>query len=127
MSTVIKPRNPSAGLPEAAGTLRKKAASPVMTKRFSPYKLDFSLLQDGQPKIPSSDQFEEIMYLFPNRTSVKAMLSFLVVTCKTLPPRPWPLTVAGLPLYLTTENNEPLDLGLRMRGPKTRLDVEIRL
>ena len=127
MSSVINPRNSPARLPEASGTLRKKAASPVMTKRFSPYKLNFSLLRDGQPKIPSSDQFEKIMSLFPNCKSVKAMLSFLVVACKTLPPRPWPLTVAGLPLYLTTENNEPLDLGLRMRGPKTRLDVEIRL
>ena len=90
-------------------------------------QLNFSLLQDGQPKTPSSDQFAQIMSLFPNCTSVKIMLSFLVVTCKTLPPRPWPLSVAGLPLYITTENKEPLDLGLRMTGPKLRLEAEMRL
>ena len=80
MSTVVNSRYSPTRLPEAARTLRKKAASPVVTKRFSPYKPSFSLLQDGQPKIPSSDQFEETMTLFPNCTSVKTMLSFLVET-----------------------------------------------
>ncbi|KAK0509095.1 hypothetical protein JMJ35_008466 [Cladonia borealis] len=32
-------------------------------------QLNFSLLQDGQPKTPSSDQFDEIMSLFAHCTS----------------------------------------------------------
>ncbi|KAK3168195.1 hypothetical protein OEA41_004641 [Lepraria neglecta] len=89
-------------------------------------KLDFELYQNGEQKFPSSDQMQAIMALFPTCFKVTASPPFLVVRCETLPPRPWPVTVAGLPLFLTTsKDQEPLNLGARARGPKINIKGEI--
>jgi hypothetical protein len=41
--------------------------------------------------------------LYPTQYSVGVCGVFLVVRVRELPPQPWPLTVAGLPFYITTD------------------------
>ena len=66
------------------------------------------------------------MEVFPTSFKVSLTSAFLVVVCKILPAKPWPVTVAGLPLYLTTDANaEPMDCGLTARGPKLWVNSNI--
>lgn len=76
---------------------------------------------------PNKEQANAILDLFPTAFNLSLQNPFIVVTCKKLPPKPWPLTVAGMPLYLTTDpNTTPLKLGLGARGPKLEIDHLIR-
>lgn len=45
--------------------------------------------------------------MFPGTFGVALAFDFLVLSVRTLPPRPWPLTVAGLPLFITTDFSDP--------------------
>lgn len=88
--------------------------------------MDFNLFAGGVQHTPSSEQSHAIMDLFPTSFKVSLTSVFLVVVCKELPAKPWPVTVAGLPLYLTTDTDaEPMDCGLTGRGPKLSVDSSI--
>ena len=66
------------------------------------------------------------MALFPTCYKLSFAPPFLLLACTKLPPKPWPVTVAGMPLYLTTDAEEsPLDMGLGGRGPKAFVDAII--
>jgi len=54
------------------------------------------------PRVPSNDQIELIRRLFDGVTEVSLNASFLIVRCRSLPPKPWPLTIGGMPLWLLT-------------------------
>ena len=57
------------------------------------------------------------MAVFPTCYAATLMNPLLILHYETLPPRPWPLTIAGLPVYLTTELKlSPLPLGLPAGG-----------
>ncbi|CAF9931446.1 MAG: hypothetical protein HETSPECPRED_007872 [Heterodermia speciosa] len=89
-------------------------------------KLDFDLFADGIQHTPSREQSEAIMDLFPTAFKLSLSWLFLVVVCKQLPAKPWPVTIAGLPLYLTTDPDaEPMNYGLTARGPKLSVDSTI--
>ena len=90
-------------------------------------KLGFNLYQDRVQVNPNMEQVKTILDLIPTAFKLSLQNPFLVVTCVQLPPKPWPLTVAGMPLYLTTDPNAtPLKLGLRARGPKLNIDNEFK-
>jgi len=90
--------------------------------------MDFHLWQDGKQAAPTQAQSNAISALFPTCFAVAAAPPFLVVRVKALPPKPWPVTVAGLPLYLTTDANEgPMDLGTRAQGPKLSISADLGL
>ena len=71
---------------------------------------------------------EEIAALFPTCYAVAHMAPFLVVRVKDLPPKPWPVTIAGLPLYLTQSlDDNPMDWGERASGPKLQIAADLGL
>ena len=56
------------------------------------------------------------------------MPPILIVRCHQLPPKPWPLTVAGLPLWLTTEpEGQPLRSGQAAGAVPIKLNADIVL
>jgi hypothetical protein len=89
-------------------------------------KLDFELFRSGEQRTPSTEQFRAIMSLFPTCISVTFSPPFLIVVCTKLPIKPWPVTVAGLPLYLTADHDaSPINLGKNSRGPKISIDTTL--
>ena len=89
-------------------------------------KLDFELFRDGEQRFPSAEQHRAIMSLFPTCFKLSFSPPFLVVACTKLPAKPWPVTVAGLPLYLTSDGEAfPMDPGISSRGPKAHVDATI--
>lgn len=90
-------------------------------------KFESNLYQDGVQINPNKEQANAILDLFPTAFKLSLQNTFIVVNCTQLPPKPWPLTVAGMPLYLTTDPNTiPLKLGLGARGAKLEIGHPIK-
>lgn len=90
-------------------------------------QLGFRLYDNGVHTNPSKEQVNTILDLFPTAFNLSIQTPLIVVACLQLPPKPWPLTVAGMPIYLTTDSNaNPLKLGLGARGPKIEIDYPIK-
>lgn len=88
--------------------------------------LGFSLVQDGEARVPNEKEQDAILDLFPTCTHLTTRPPFIMVCCQSLSPKPWPATLAGLALYLTSEPNaEPLDIGWSGLGPGLTIDAEI--
>ena len=89
-------------------------------------KLDFELYQNNRQITPSELQQQCILDLFPTAFKLSFAPPFLIVACKILPKKPWPVTVAGMPLYLTTDGDTaPMDMGVFSQGPKLSIDYTI--
>ena len=90
-------------------------------------KLDFHLFQDGQQINPNNEQVNAILDLFPTAFSLSIQNPLMIIVCSQLPPKPWPLTVAGMPIYITNDRNKtPLRLGLGARGATINIDDPIK-
>ena len=88
--------------------------------------MDFELFRNGQQCSPSTEQRIAIMALFPTSFQLTWTPPFLVIACFKLPAKPWPVTVAGMPLYLTTDAEfSPMDLGRTASGPKASVEASI--
>ncbi|KAI9775992.1 MAG: hypothetical protein M1839_000691, partial [Geoglossum umbratile] len=89
---------------------------------------DFSLVEDGQPRPPRTETERALLWnLFPTQYSVGVHGLFLIVRVRELPPKPWPLTVAGLPFYITTgEWDYPWVRGKFGRGLKVLEHLDAR-
>jgi hypothetical protein len=71
----------------------------------------FFLVKNGNARLPASQEEHDLLFkAFFIALSIAVVPPFLVVQFKSLPPKPWPLTVAGLPLVYTTDEN---DMGYR--------------
>ena len=82
-------------------------------------EMGFSLVQNGRFIGPPPGGFKELGSLFPTTFGVEVFPPFLIIRVRTLPPRPWPLAVAGMPLRLTVhETDDCFDRGCVGRGPK---------
>lgn len=67
------------------------------------------------------------MTLFPNCTHVTFTRPYLTIVYTLLPPRPWPVSIAGVPAWFTTENSaRALDLGEGAFGPRATISREIK-
>ncbi|KAI9792434.1 MAG: hypothetical protein M1816_002318 [Peltula sp. TS41687] len=67
---------------------------------------DFSLVDpDGIPRAPTQEESEVLSNLFPTQYAFTVVPPMITVHVRTLPPKPWPLTVAGLPLYVATDES----------------------
>ena len=67
------------------------------------------------------------MNLFPTCFGLDIAPPFLVVRCRSLPPKPWPVTAADVPLFLTMdETSRPFDNGARAIGPRLNIPVDIQ-
>ncbi len=92
--------------------------------------LPFTLFDDVRhmPRGPKPEESEILLNLFPKTRAVSVTGPMLIVEAEVLPPQPWPLSVAGLPLYLTTREH---DMGWSWgeftgRGPRVLGDLDAR-
>lgn len=90
--------------------------------------LGFNLYADRKQKNPTKAELEQIMAVFPTCYAATLMNPLLILHYETLPPRPWPLTIAGLPVYLTTELKlSPLPRGLSASGSPLEIGATVCL
>ena len=90
-------------------------------------KLDFELFRDGEPRMPSSEQCSRMLALFPTSYALEFLPPFITIRCRSLPPKPWPVTIAGLPLFLTTDDKlSPMETGIFSQGPKASIECSIQ-
>jgi hypothetical protein len=70
---------------------------------------------------------KELFSLFPGTTAIAILPPFLILCVKQLPPAPWPLTVAGAPLALVTNEAEMgFDIGVQATGASILVDEATR-
>ncbi|OAP60401.1 hypothetical protein AYL99_05403 [Fonsecaea erecta] len=79
-------------------------SAPVQQESSMPRHLALPFdLRDEKDALYDSKKRDFLLNIFPGTTGVSIDGFFLCLQQSSLPPKPWPLTVAGLPLYLTTE------------------------
>lgn len=84
---------------------------------FPHVELGFSLMKDGIPLSPSKTQLEALKNAFPTAIGIGVIWGVLTIHYRELPPKPWPVVVAGIPAFLTTKDFVfPFKLG-RLGGP----------
>lgn len=90
-------------------------------------QMPFHLFKDGTQHEPCVDQMRAIMALFPTCTELSFSPPYITVICSSLPPKQWPTTVAGIPLFLTSDLDEyPMDIGLTaINSPKATIQTHI--
>lgn len=89
--------------------------------------LSFSLIKNGRYMGPPKDGFTELASIFPTTYAVEVRPPFLLFRVRTIPPKPWPLSVAGLPPQFTTDEFKPgWDIGKAGRGPKLLLQHNLQ-
>jgi len=73
---------------------------------------DWSLVENGIASDPTDAGGLTLLNLFPTQTSVFVHVFVLVCYVTQPPPKPWPITVAGLPVFITDNKDElPFDFG----------------
>ncbi|KAI9716646.1 MAG: hypothetical protein M1812_005184 [Candelaria pacifica] len=93
-------------------------------------ELSYSLVQAGRATTPPLGDFTDLLRLFPTTFDVSVTPPYLVIRVRQLPPRPWPLTVAGLPVdFRIDELEESFQRGRLGRGPRAlgQLDLHTKL
>ncbi|KAH7031918.1 hypothetical protein B0J12DRAFT_789371 [Macrophomina phaseolina] len=69
-------------------------------------KLPFSLMTNGRYTVPPNDEaWAQLSSLFQDTFGVELCPPFLIIRVRKLPPRQ-PVTVAGMPLHLTTDKHD---------------------
>ena len=90
--------------------------------------MGFTLYHDEEQRTPTLVQVKEIMSTFSTCYCVDLMSPMLILRCRQLPPAPWPLTVAGVPVWLTTDpDHYPLEIGQPAGGIPSVLTMEFRV
>jgi hypothetical protein len=65
------------------------------------------------PRPPTEKEIPEISRVFPSVKVISHQHPFLVLVVEKLPEQPWPMFLADLPLWLTTDSGRPpFDMGL---------------
>lgn len=88
----------------------------------------FCLFDNGKDLgSPTVDQFRKLRSLFPNCSLVEHCPPFIRFHFTELPPRPWPLKIAGLIAWFTMETDipPPNSPGTFGRGPSLMVDVKL--
>jgi hypothetical protein len=102
-------------------------SSPDFLKNISTSKRvefdSFSLVDNGKDRLPKSQEEYRLLWkAFPTALSIGVFPPLVVVRFQMLPPKPWPLTVAGLPVAFTTkENTVGFEYGRLGGSPKKAL------
>lgn len=69
---------------------------------------DFCLVHDGRAANPTREQVQLLLSIFPGSVGIEIAPPYIKVRVKQLPPKPWPFTLAGLVLRLTTTEATPV-------------------
>jgi hypothetical protein len=65
--------------------------------------------------------------LFPTTFAAEVVPPYVIIRVRTLPPKPWPFTVGGLPLWLTTdESADCFDRGRTGKGRKALEHIDLQ-
>ena len=113
---LLRPVQPSPSSPPKFDPTGKMSVNPLNEYPLH-VNLGFSLYIDHIQQNPKKCELEWIMAVFPTCYAATLMNPLLILHYETLLPRPWPLTIAGLPIYLTTKSDDfPLELGLPAGG-----------
>lgn len=90
--------------------------------------LTYPLIHEGIYTTPGSkEQFQELFHLFPTTYAVDICPPVLIIRVNTLPPRPWPLTVGGMLLRLTSDQHDMcFDRGFIGKGPRAVTEIDLR-
>jgi hypothetical protein len=68
---------------------------------------------DGTMHHPTTAESDLIIALFPTTFSISFLPPVVIIPCVNLPPKPWPVTVAGVPAWFTSdEGTYPVPLGM---------------
>ncbi|KAJ5961086.1 uncharacterized protein N7479_008236 [Penicillium vulpinum] len=68
-----------------------------------------------------------LMQLFPDTKTILFDGYFMVFLLSSLPPKPWPLTIAGVQPYFTTDADDTGPLPSMKRMSKSRLFVDVKI
>ena len=88
-----------------------------LTSSVNRLTFDFSLIgDDGWLRDPNQEEMEEIIAVFPGCSGLGTQDPYFVVTFpgeNDLPPRPWPICLAGAPLLISCKSmiESPVDIG----------------
>lgn len=86
----------------------------------------FRSSKGGRAIPPPRGDWAVILNLFPNATGAEISDPFLTVLVPTLPSKPWPLTVGGLPLQFSThEAGDSFKKGRLGRGPAVLKELDL--
>src|SRR5271170_5192157 len=90
-------------------------------------ELSYPLVENGRPTTPPRGDFSELLNLFPTTFAAEVVPPYVIIRVRTLPPKPWPFTVGGLLLWLTTdEDAECFDRGRTGKGPKALEHIDLQ-
>jgi len=111
------PSNPLTLQPSNAAGLIPNPLYQQLPERVVRLTLSFSLLTNGIPRNPTEAEVRELQSHFKTLRSVGFQHPFLVLVVDILPPQPWPVIIADVPLWITSSANEPpFDMGQLARA-----------
>ncbi|MCJ1343623.1 hypothetical protein MMC31_001819 [Peltigera leucophlebia] len=89
--------------------LNEGSSSELIKNISTSHKIEFesfALVDNGKDRLPASqEEYNLMLKAFPAALSIGVFPPVVVVQFGDLPPKPWPLTVAGLPVLFTTKEN----------------------
>ncbi|KAI9056240.1 hypothetical protein LZ554_001168 [Drepanopeziza brunnea f. sp. 'monogermtubi'] len=106
----------------------KHSTSSQSATKVTNLELPFKLRDaDGHFRQETQAEREMIRKIFPTMQQMGYRYPYLVITVTELPAQPWPVTLAGLPLWLADkpDGGPPMNLGLHGRGLSISVDGEI--
>lgn len=90
-------------------------------------ELDSPLIINGRPDGLDGTVIRDLARLFPTTFGVDIYPPFLVIRVHTLPPKPWPFTIGGMPVHFTTDiHDSGFDRGKLGKGPKAVTHINLQ-
>ena len=88
-------------------------------------ELPYSLIEAGRATGPLKRDFSDLLRLYPTTFAAEVIPPYLIIRSQIIPPRPWPLTIGGLPVQFSTdEYGDSYDRGWLGRGRKCLKDLD---
>lgn len=68
----------------------------------------YPLIKDktSRPRVSSNEEIKLVSEMFHETYEVSVNVSYMIVRCHKLPKKPWPLTIGGMPLWITSDATE---------------------
>ncbi|KAA6406532.1 MAG: hypothetical protein FRX48_09697 [Lasallia pustulata] len=108
-------------LDQASQDLQKSLAQ---SKRI---ELPYSLFEAGRATAPPKGDFSDLFKLFPTTFGADVFPPYLIIRVRDIPPKPWPLTIGGLPVQFSTDKwVGSFDRGQLGRGHKVLEDLDLQ-
>ncbi|KAI4127457.1 MAG: hypothetical protein LQ347_004596 [Umbilicaria vellea] len=90
-------------------------------------ELQYSLVEAGRATGPPKGDFSDLLKLFPATFGADIFPPYLIIRVRETPPKPWPLTIGGLPVQFSTDKwVESFDRGQAGRGYKILEDLDLQ-